>query len=698
MSEAALQQLRVLSDVIVDGLAIVSTDGIVLDANPSLGQLVEQPPHSLVGADVTDLVIEKHRTTLRELLADDDASGTIEVALAGPNSADVSIQLRRIELDGAAANVLTFHDLRARRSAEELGRSASYDPLTGLSNRLGLQHALAAEQARAERYGANYAVLCLDLDGFKAINDGHGHPAGDEALRIVARRLSETTRETDHVFRLGGDEFLILQAYTTEPHQSVRLAERLIKAIGRPLLIGDLPLHLGVSIGIAYCPNHGTIGEELLQNADAALYKAKREGKNTYRFFDPSLDEALRRRRAIETELMHAIDRGELDLVYQPQLEVASGTVMALEAQLCWHSSRLGLVDPAVFLPIAEQAGLMTALGEWTLHKACRQAASWGRPLCIAVAMSLFQVRTSDISLIAQQSLDVSGLDPARLRISVSEATLLQDAKATSETLAKLKALDVQVGLDEFGSGTSSLSAIADGTFDLVRLGNVFADEHAKNSRRLDAIIAACRSLGLRVGATAVATPAMREMLIEAGVDSIQGEVVSPAGPIDRFAPFVGSRSPAAARSGEARSLGSLRDLLRPFGPAAIPVLVVDDSEIVSATLAAMLAGFGFSDVSCATDGEAAWNLLSGRRFGLVISDWNMEPVSGIELLGRMRADPTFASIRFLMLTANARSASRIAARNAGVDGFLVKPFRPDALASKILDVLSSDAQFGRTG
>ena len=541
-------------------------------------------------------------------------------------------------------------------------------------------------------------MLCLDLDGFKAINDAYGHAAGDEALRVVARRLEEVTRETDLVFRLGGDEFLILQAYTTEPHQSSRLAERLVEAVGLPFFVGDVPVNLGVSIGIAHFPSHGRKVEELLHNADAALYKAKREGKNTHRFFDPSLDQSLKHRRAIEAELMHAIDRGELELLYDPELEAASGAVVGFGVSLSWNSSRLGTVPPSVFLPIAEHAGLMTALGEWTIYEACRQASTWTRPLKIAVAVSLFQLKSSDMALTVAQALRVTSLDPARLRIDITEATLILGGKIVGETLSKLGSLKVRLGLEEFGSGASSIAALDGGIFDLVKLAASFAEDDESLVYRRLAIAAACRVFALPVGAIGVASSAMRDRLVDAGVAFIQGDVVSPPGVIARFAPFVGTASPASRKTGDARALDDLRELLNPFHPALIPVLIVDDSDIVGNTLSAMLQAFGFRDVRCASDGGAAWDLLCQQPFGLVISDWNMVPVSGIELLRRIRADPGLAHIRFLMLTANARSASKLTARDAGVDGFLVKPFRPDALAGKIHDVLGAQPRLDRVG
>lgn len=697
--DAEARRLRVLTDSIVDGLAIVSAGGMILEANLRLGELLDQDARSLAGRRLASLVSDGHQAALEALVAAEEQAHAIEVALAGPHAVSAEVHVRRADLVAGPVTIVTFHDLRARRSAEEkIGRRARHDPLTGLRNRLGLDQALAAEQTRAERYGANFAVLCLDLDGFKAINDSHGHAAGDEALRVVARRLEEVTRETDLVFRLGGDEFLILQAYTTEPHQSSRLAERLVEAVGRPFFVGDVPVNLGISIGIAHFPNHGRVIEELLHNADAALYKAKREGKNTHRFFDPSLDQSLQHRRTIEAELMHAIDRGELELVYDPELEIATGAVVGFGVRLSWNSSRLGTVPPAVFLPIAEHAGLMTALGEWTIHDACRQASTWTRPLGIAVAISLFQLKSSDMAITVVQALKVSGLAPARLRIDVSEAALIQGGKMVSETLAKLGSLEIRLGLDEFGTGASSIAAMDGGTFHFVKLAPAFAEDDESLDRRRLAIVAACRVFGLPVGATAVGSSAMRDRLVDAGVSLIQGDVVSPPGAIARFAPFVGTTSPALRKTGDARALDDVRELLDPFHPELIPVLIVDDSDIVGETLSAMLEAFGFTDVRCATDGAAAWDLLRRQPFGLVISDWNMAPVSGIELLRRIRADPGLGHIQFLMLTANARSASRIAARDAGVDGFLVKPFRPDALASKIRDVLAIQPRLDRVG
>jgi diguanylate cyclase (GGDEF)-like protein len=691
LARGELARLRGLSDVLVEGIAVLCADGTILEANVGLGALLGREARDLIGRPMADLFAVQPPAL-------PPAMRSAEVSLAGEGGAvPAELHVRTIELLGRQHVLLVFQDLRARRAAEErISRNARHDPLTGLRNRLGLEQALLAEQTRAERYGADFAVLCLDLDGFKAINDVHGHPAGDEALRIVAQRLTEVTRETDLAFRLGGDEFLILQAYTAEAHQSARLAERLVEAIGRPFLIGDVALNLGVSIGIAHFPTHGRDVDELLRNADAALYKAKQEGKNTHRFFDPSLNEALQRRRAIEAELMHAIDRSELDLTYEPEMEAASGAVIGFEVRLRWNSSRLGTVDPSVFMPIAEDAGLMTALGEWTIYEACRQAATWDRPLGIGLRISLFQFSSGDLALTFVQALRASNLDPSRLRVDLSEATLTKGGKRVAETLAKLRSLKVKLGLDEFGTGPASINALHEGGFDQLKLDPAGLREDDEALRRLRAIIAVGGVFGLRIAAPGVATPAQRDRLAALGCHVILGEVVSPPRAIQAFAPFTGAA--AAPKPGGSGTLAAMRELLGQFQPASLPVLVVDDSEMVGDTLSAMLTAFGFAQVDRATDGGSALEKLRQRRYGLVISDWNMVPMSGIELLNRVRAEPSLRALRFLMLTANARSASRIEARNAGVDGFLVKPFRPDALALKIRELLSVPQDLDRVG
>ncbi|KQT14838.1 hypothetical protein ASG40_05915 [Methylobacterium sp. Leaf399] len=688
--DAELLRIRSLSDAIVDGVAIVSPDGLILEANASLGGLLGCDPRALVGSRAEELATDAHRGIVLRAICAPEGTAPVEIVLAGPDAIGVEIQHRRVVLGGASLGLLNIHDLRARSSAvERVGRHARYDPLTGLRNRLGLDHVVDVEHTGAGRYGAEFAVLCLDLDGFKAINDNHGHAAGDEALRVVARRLKDATRESDLVFRLGGDEFVILQAFTGHPSQSVRLAERLVAAIGLPFFVADAPLHLGVSIGIAHHPHQGRSIADLLRNADAALYKAKREGKNTFRVFDPSLDDAVERRRAIEADLLFAIDRGELELAYEPQIDVATGSVSGFDVGLSWHSARLGPIAPAVFVPIAEQAGLMTSIGDWLIHEACRQAASWTRPLGIAVPVCPSQLTGGDVALSVSQALALTGLDPTRLRVDVGEAAVLAGGRSVTETLMRLRALKVRLGLENFGAGTASIAALDGGTFGNVKLAGLFARPEAPASR-LAAILAACRAFALPVTATSVDCPEMRDRLAAAGVDGILGPVVSPARAIASFAPLVGAVRPAPTPAAGGAEAGSAADRLRPFRPERLPVLVVDDSEIIGATLVSLLGAFGFSDVRYAGDGEEAWTLLRRHRFELVISDWTMTPVNGIELLARIRADAALAPIRFLMLTANARSAARLAARDAGVDGFLVKPFRPDALAAKIVAMLAA--------
>jgi diguanylate cyclase (GGDEF)-like protein len=357
---------------------------------------------------------------------------------------------------------------------------------------------------RSKRSGEPVAVLCLDLDHFKTVNDTLGHLVGDALLREVAGRLTRCARESDVVARLGGDEFAIIQIGGDQPLGATSLAERVIDAIGTQVDIDGHSLMIGTSIGIAVAPTDAKDAEELLKKADVALYRAKEEGRGVYRFFEPGMDERMHARRALETDLRQALGKDEFRLVFQPLVNVGRRAVAGFEALLRWEHPRRGTVPPSEFISLAEDTGLITQIGSWVLREACRTAVTWPAGTRLAVNLSPVQFRNNSLVLDVASALGASGLSPARLELEVTETVMLNDTESTLETLRQLKELGVSISMDDFGTGYSSLSYLRKFPFDKIKIDQSFVRTIADSQESL-AIIRAILGLGDSLGMIATA-------------------------------------------------------------------------------------------------------------------------------------------------------------------------------------------------
>ncbi|HXW25797.1 MAG TPA: PAS-domain containing protein, partial [Xanthobacteraceae bacterium] len=354
--------------------------------------------------------------------------------------------------------VVTYEDITERYQAEQnIARMARHDSLTDLPNRVLFREKMADGLARVESRGDMMAVLCLDLDNFKTINDTLGHPIGDKLLGAVAARLRSAVDPDDTVARLGGDEFAILQG-ASSPYAAEALAGRLVEVLSTPIIVDGHEINTGISVGIALAPNDGTAGDHLMKCADLALYRAKAEGRGLFRFFEPEMDARIQRRRALEVDLRRALTAGEFHLVYQPQLNLAANALTGMEALLRWNHPERNAVLPADFIPVAEETGLIVPLGEWVLRRACAEAAHWPDPIRVAVNLSPVQFRSRGLVATVTQALAAAGLAPTRLEIEITEAALLQKDEMTVAMLHQLRALGVRISMDDFGTGYSSLS------------------------------------------------------------------------------------------------------------------------------------------------------------------------------------------------------------------------------------------------
>ena len=443
----------------------------------------------------------------------------------------LNISVARNDAGEITNYVSAFSDISERISYEDrLRHLAEYDPLTNLPNRVLLQDRLIQAIALNLRNGGQMAVIFLDLDRFKNINDSLGHAVGDKLLIEVSRRLRGAVRASDTVSRLGGDEFVVLLPDLEHPDHVAHLAEKMLQVIAEPFDIDGRELSVTPSLGIALYPADGDDPESLLKNADAAMYHAKENGRNNFQFFAPEMNARVSENLALENNLRHAISRQELSLHYQPQFDLDSGALLGCEALMRWNSAALGSVPPARFIPVAEESGLILPLGEWALREACRQNRAWqaaGLPVVpVAVNVSAVQFRHSDIAALLADVLDESGLPPGLLEVEITESVLMQDIDRIGTTLQRIKALGVTLAMDDFGTGYSSLSYLKRFRLDKLKIDRSFIMDlpgDADVAALTVTIIGMAANLGLKTIAEGVETEAQRDYLRQKGCQQAQG-------------------------------------------------------------------------------------------------------------------------------------------------------------------------------
>jgi diguanylate cyclase (GGDEF)-like protein len=406
---------------------------------------------------------------------------------------------------------------------------AYHDALTGLPNRSLVLDRLEQGLRMAGHHDRMMAVLFLDLDRFKNINDTLGHLVGDELLRQVARRLRQLLPQEVTLARLGGDEFLVLIEDLEDPAQAARIADTIASELDAPFLIASQDLHISASIGVSLYPRDGTDEQTLLRYADTALYKAKSAGRNTYCFFSPDMNAHAHARLRLENEFRQAIERGELCLHYQPQID-REGRLSGVEALLRWQHPHRGLISPTEFIPMAEDTGLIHVVGDWVLEEACRQARRWqqlGYPdMRVAVNLSVRQLQRRGLDQTVRSVLRRSGLAPAHLELEITESSMMDDPLGTMALLHTLRGIGVQLSVDDFGTGYSSLSYLKRFPLQRLKIDRSFVDgipDDGEDLAIVEAIVALARKLNLRIVAEGVETGVQRELLSELGCDEMQG-------------------------------------------------------------------------------------------------------------------------------------------------------------------------------
>ena len=534
-------------DVIRHGLLMIDDAGRVIVSNAPAARLLADflsPPsrepsaRPLLRALCAGTATPR-REVFRSLRQGRDRRTAVSFEVKG-RGLTLQVELNPAEEQGWIA---TIEDVSARKASEaRADEAARQDPLTGLPNRLLLQERLSEALVRLHRNGEKCALLLVDLDRFKPVNDTLGHPIGDALLKKVADRLRSAVRPTDTVARIGGDEFIIVQAGIREASDTQALARRLVDLIGRTYMIDGHLLTIGASVGVALAPNDGDASETLLKNADLALYRAKVDGRGTYRFFEPEMDARMQARRRLELDMRQALARREFQLHYQPQMQLEGDRLIGCEALIRWKHPERGAVSPLDFIPLAEEIGLIVPIGDWVIRQACRDATTWPDDMAVAVNVSPAQFKSDRLVETIMSALAGSGLPARRLEVEITEGVLLQENEKTLRTLHRLRELGVRVSMDDFGTGYSSLSYLRSFPFDKIKIVRSFVKDLSSKPDG-DAIIRAIAGLGKSLGMTTVAegveTPEQMQRIRDEGCTDVQGYLISRPIPADDVLAFL---------------------------------------------------------------------------------------------------------------------------------------------------------------
>jgi len=543
-SRAELRQQKVLLDNALgnmsQGLCMFDADGRILLFNERYRVMMDRTGMSLEGRLLIDVLQDQKSMGKWDGDPDEFFNKVVTAAKAGESLTRIvarngrSIRVVDQPMKGGGW-VATFEDITEWQQAQQqISHMARHDALTNLPNRTLFREQLEKALRLAKR-ADQLAIFCLDLDHFKEINDSLGHPVGDALLKEVARRLGECITEHDTVARLGGDEFAIVQFCSDcDPSVVAQLASHIVEKISVPYDIGGHQLVVGVSIGISLAPEDGKNPDELLKKADLALYRAKADGRGTYRFFETGMDARAQARRLLELDLRTALQRNEFEVYYQPIRDVARDRIVAFEALVRWNHPQRGMISPVNFIPLAEETGLIVPLGDWVLHSACSAASGWSRDVDVAVNLSPVQFKNPNLVSSVKAALRASGLPADRLELEITESVLLQNSEATLAVLHELRAFGVRISLDDFGTGYSSLSYLRSFPFDKIKIDRSFVTELATREDSM-AIVRAVTGLGKSLGivttAEGVETDAQFDLLRREGCTQAQGYLFSPPRP-----------------------------------------------------------------------------------------------------------------------------------------------------------------------
>jgi diguanylate cyclase (GGDEF)-like protein/PAS domain S-box-containing protein len=524
---AAQSQLQATLDAIPDLLFELDLDGCCHDYHSARTDLPAVPVEDLLGKKISDILpsaaVDIIVSALLEAREKGLSSGKqLELEFAQSKLwFELSVSRKHVDPGHDSRFIVLARDVTERKASEQrILNLAHYDSLTGLPNRALLADRMRVAIKRAERQSTRLAVLFVDLDRFKPINDSLGHDIGDQLLKAAAQRMRTSVRSVDTVSRVGGDEFVVLLSEIETTEDAARVADKLIMGLSQPYGIEGHELQVTASIGICIYPDNGTQPNVLLRNADASMYSAKETGRNRYQFYSDDMTARAVERLSLERDLRGAAQRGEIFMVYQPQIDLATKRIIGAEVLMRWRHPTQGLIAPAHFIPIAEDSGLILVIGEWILVEACRQAQQWRNrgilDACVSVNVSAVQVRQSDFVRVVERAINESGLPPNCLELELTESVVMQGVDTTTQKLRELDAIGVKVAIDDFGTGYSSLSYLRQFTVDRLKIDQSFVRDLPGNvdaEAIATAIVAMGLSLGLRIIAEGVETEAQAEFL-----------------------------------------------------------------------------------------------------------------------------------------------------------------------------------------
>ena len=542
-SATEADRMRGLADAAVEGLLVVK-DGNIVTANASFMGLVEVPQAFIAGRHLADFFSPAVVTALSETF---NSPIETEVTTSSGSKLPVEVIMRQVDFGGTPHQAVAVRDLSGRKKAEQHIRFlAHHDALTSLPNRASFTRTLDDEISHAKRHGQSFAVMALDLDRFKEVNDLFGHPAGDSLLQRVARALEGVVEGRGSAARLGGDEFAVLLNDVHSPARAGYVAEMVMDAFRRDNEQANSSAMISASIGIALYPNDGLDAESLVTHADTALYRAKQDGRGIYRFYENAMGAAVRDRRLIEHDLRHAVARNQLRLVYQPQVNLKSGEVTGFEALVRWSHPERGEVSPGEFVPIAEESGLILQIGEWVMRTACAEAAKWKNDLTIAVNVSAVQIHAPAFAHTLHEILLDTGLKPSRLEVEITETALVKDINRAVTTLRQIKALGVEIAMDDFGTGYSSLANLRAFPFSKIKVDQSFirsVDSNDQSATIVRAVLGLGSGLNVPVVAEGVERFEELEFLKSEICQSAQGYLLSRPKDIANFRAITEGRS-----------------------------------------------------------------------------------------------------------------------------------------------------------
>jgi diguanylate cyclase (GGDEF)-like protein/PAS domain S-box-containing protein len=530
-------------DNAAEGIMVVGEDGRISFANPAMAQMLEGAVSDLEGSDMLSYLVSPEVTCewrMSEFYRHwrrHEAYRLHEASLRTLSGSLVPVALSCSPLPRLqhAMVVMALDMSVVRRLHQQLESQAITDALTGLLNRRGFYQALESSLSRIQRSGQRMAVLYLDLDGFKRINDSLGHAAGDELLKRVGEQLKASLRPYDRLARMGGDEFTALLDSLEHPEDAARIAEKLIEQVSIRYTLDGVDVTLGASVGIACFPECGQTVEGLLRAADMAMYEAKRTGRQQYRFFSPEMNGRARSRLMLEESLRSAIENNDFVLVYQPQIYLESGRLRGFEALLRWQHRAAGTVAPGVFIPLLEETRLINRLGDWIFRAGAEQCrrmnAQFGAGSVLSLNVSPVQFGRAQLVEELRLVLEEFGLQPAQLEVEVTESALMQDLKTSQEQLRQLRALGVKIAIDDFGTGYSSLAYLRHFELDTLKIDRLFIAnmlDSPRDAAVVSTIIDLGRHLGLEVIAEGVETEAQRDWLVQHNCAIMQGFLVAP--------------------------------------------------------------------------------------------------------------------------------------------------------------------------